>query len=103
MKSVRLFEPDASADAVLSEVVSAGIAGVYGGRVSVRNLAGQVGRLAERERVCVSQDNGYISTGLTHNHPRTELAYMFDENKFSTDDALQAVVAAFEKSHPCSE
>lgn len=103
MKVVRLFESDASVDDVLSEVVSVGIAGVYGGRVSVRNLAGQVGRLAESEGVCVSQDDGYICAGLTHNHPRTELAYMFDERKFSVDDALQAVIGAFEKSHPYSE
>ncbi|EGH97642.1 hypothetical protein [Pseudomonas syringae] len=103
MKPVRLFETSASADDVFSEVLSAGIAGVHGGRVSVRGLAGQVGRLAEREGVCVSQDDGYISAGQTYNHARAELAYMYDQNKFDEDGALQAVIEAFEKSHPFTD
>lgn len=100
MSLVKLFDTTANPERVFLEIVSAGIAGVYGGRLAVREVAGEVGKLARMKGVCVSQDGGYISAGQTYNHPRTELAYMFDENKFSPDAALNAVEATYDILHP---
>lgn len=100
MSLVKLFDTAASPDRIFLEVVSSGIAGVFGGRLAVRDVAGKVGELARIKGVCVSQEGGYVSSGLTHNHPRTELAYMFDDNKFTPETALEAVEATYDILHP---
>ncbi|MBN4183966.1 hypothetical protein QCD83_14365 [Pseudomonas savastanoi pv. phaseolicola] len=100
MSVVKLFDTATSPVDVFDEVVNSGIAGVYGGRLAVREVASQVGGLAKINGVCVSQEGGYISSGLTHNHSRTELAYMFDDRKFSVDQALDAVEKTYDITFP---
>ncbi|WP_080397871.1 hypothetical protein [Pseudomonas syringae] len=100
MKNVKLFDTAASPDRILLEVVVDGVVGIFGGRLAVRDLAGEVGGLARTKGLCVSQEGGYICAGPTYNHSRTELAYIFDENKYSPDEALKAVEDTYDKLHP---
>ncbi|WP_235812484.1 hypothetical protein [Pseudomonas caricapapayae] len=47
MKNVKLFDTAASLDRVLLEVVVDGVVGIFGGRLAVRDLAGEVGAWLE--------------------------------------------------------
>lgn len=86
---VKVFRCTDVPQTVLSAVLADGVAGISGGRTTVRNLLGRVAQLAESE--------GYeeIVALSTCNHPYTELAYIYDSERFSNEGARQEVVAAF--------
>lgn len=103
---VKLFDSTGPAQDILDEVRLSGVAGIYGGRVAVRGLASRVADLAAEpsgDDDEESQEKGSIWSGQTYNHPQTELAYVYDDNRFSPNKALQAVIAAYEVLNPPSE
>lgn len=86
---VKVFRCTDVPQTVLSAVLADGVAGISGGRTTVRNLLGRVAQLAESER------HEEIVALSTCNHPYTELAYIYDSERFSNEAAKQEVVAAF--------
>ncbi len=88
---VKMFNSAANPADVLAEVVRTGIAGMHGGRVEVR----QKRRLVAEQ--AAQQEHLSIRADQTFNHPHTELAYPFDEERFTKAEAQKAVVAAYDE------
>lgn len=86
---VKVFRCTDVPQTVLSAVLADGVAGISGGRTTVRNLLGRVAQLAE------SEGHEEIVALSTCNHPYAELAYIYDSERFSNEGARQEVVAAF--------
>lgn len=88
---VKIFNANDSAEQILEEVKSNGIAGISGGRLETRAKRAEVNSLAE--------ETGYedLRNNNTSNHPSTELAYPHDSEKYSDDEAQKLVENAFDK------
>lgn len=100
MRNISLFTCSDDAQEILDALLVSEIVGVSGGRVSVRALVKRVDQAATNEGVAIDQEDGYIVIGPTYNHDRAELAYMYDSRKVGEQEAMDAVIAAFEKAHP---
>lgn len=84
-----IFDTLAPTQLILDAVIADGVAGIRGGRVAVRSKLHQVSELAGKL--------GYttVMSHSTYDHPETELAYPYDEDRFSHSEAKEAVLAAF--------
>ncbi|UPZ07936.1 hypothetical protein M1Q10_12425 [Pseudomonas aeruginosa] len=86
---IKIFRCTDTPQAVLNVALADGVVGIRGGRTTVRNLLDRVAQLAE------SEGHEDIVALSTYNHPYTELAYIYDSERFSNEAAKQEVVAAF--------
>ncbi len=86
---IKIFRCTDTPQAVLNAALADGVVGIRGGRTTVRNLLGRVAQLAE------SEGHEEIVALSTCNHPYTELAYIYDSERFSNEGAKQEVAAAF--------
>lgn len=91
---VELFKGVDEAQEILGAVLRDGVAGVSGMRTEVRQKLVEVRELARQV--------GYqsLSAQLTFDHPETELAYPYDVNRYSRDEALEAVRAVYDAGLP---
>lgn len=106
MGEVKLFQDTSAAQDILEDAKRSGVAGIYGGRLAVRALTRDVARLVEQFDADADEElQGEVSiwSSQTYNHSQTELAYVYDANRFRPDQALQAVIAAYELFNPPSE
>ncbi len=87
---VRIFKCTDAAQDVLNCVLMEGITGISGGRVSTRRLLSQVHDLAEVAR------HEHVIAHSTYNHPDTELAYIYDNNFYDSNQAMAKVIAAYD-------
>lgn len=88
---VMIFQTSDSASKILSQVLVDNLAGISGGRISVRRLLAQVAALAEVEGL------ERVAAHSTYNHPDTELALIYDSDLFSLNQAQEILVAAYER------
>lgn len=86
-----IFNCTDAADNILEEVVSAGIAGISGGRLSVRR------RLAEVAELAIQNEHEQVIANSTVNHPETELAFLYDCSRYRPGEAQALVVQAYDK------
>ncbi len=91
---IRIFDDGDGAQIILDHVLDSDIAGISGGRLSVRRRLGEVSELA------VTQGHGAIRATSTYNHPDTELAFIFHDDVYTFDEAMAAVIQAYDLDHP---
>ena len=89
-----IFEPSDSAERILEAVLVDGVAGIHGGRLAVRQRLGEVADLAE------THEYETVMARSTVNHPKTELAYLYDIERYEHSEAREAVVAKFDAANP---
>lgn len=90
--SPKIFKAsDATPEMILQEVESYGLAGISGGRLAVRKLKSNIQSIAD--------DKGLedIRSLCTYNHPYTELAYPYDMNRFTSEDAKRLVIRTYDE------
>lgn len=87
---IELFGSSDDAQKILDAVLRDGATGISGMRTAVRRKLSEVRELVEQA--------GYpsISAHLTFDHPEAELAYPYDADRYSLEEALEVVKAAYE-------
>ena len=92
---VDIFDAAANAQEILDAVLVDGMTVVHGGRVAVREKLRLVKELAEIQ-------GHEMIFGSSFNHPRTELAFPYDERRLSWPVACNIGVAAYDRAYPSS-
>lgn len=91
---VKIFRCYDAAQDVLDCALADGIVGVSGGRTSTRRLLRAVHDLAE------AGGHEQIVALSTYNHPDTELAYIYDNERYDSDGAQTKVINAYDLANP---
>ena len=92
--NIDVFKCTDSIEAMEQSLRDDGLIGISGGRISVRRaldeLLSQINELENNEEERFG--------GLTYNHPNTELAYIWDSEKFSLKQAKRIVKEAYDRA-----
>ena len=86
---IKIFKCSDRAEDVFEEAMMSGIVGVAGSRVHTRKLIDKVDDIANNQGV------EEIYSISTYNHPEAELAYIFNTDLYSKDEAMKLVIKTY--------